>query len=182
MAIGGSFTGISQLEDILSLMADSGKFTAKVQELKDLEARAQKIVELAGPADQIVRLRAEVESKLQGADQAIAKANADAAAIVAAASKKASETAQNAEVKAQQIVREANAISEAAKALTAKLDRRVAEVEAKERSFAEERTKITAEDKRVRNEAQQLLGREQALNDRIERFKRAQEAARVELG
>ncbi len=81
--------------DVLSLIADPSKFSAKLNEFKAAKAAADESIALVGPAQEILSMRDQLKAELAAAQAALAQAERDAERRIAEA------TAQAARILAQ---------------------------------------------------------------------------------
>lgn len=156
MPIGGNFVNggqSDQLLSMLSILADPEKFKERLSQLQAAEKSAADMVALAGPADEIVALRAKAQQQFAEAansralaDGALLKAQSDSRQIVDEAERRGKEIIAKASAEAESIVLMANKTLEKAAAeskllferesdlarLEVELDRRLSELNAKE--------------------------------------------------
>ena len=85
MAMGGNFASGDNALQTLSLLADPTKLAERIQTLSEAEARAREIVNLAGPASDIIQLREEAikdraaaKAELHNAQKALESARLEA--------------------------------------------------------------------------------------------------------
>jgi hypothetical protein len=113
---GSAANSSSQLLDLLTLVANPDAYTQKVKDLEDLIAKNQAVLDLVGPASDILTLREEVRAEKVAAKQAVAEAKKKAAGIIADAEASAAEVAAVARTVADGLLIETEALNIAAKA------------------------------------------------------------------
>jgi len=72
--IDGSVPGANPLMDLLALVANPDAYATKVKALEEATARYNDAIALAGPASEIVALRAQISEDRAGAKEALADA------------------------------------------------------------------------------------------------------------
>lgn len=181
MSIGGSFTGGSQLEGMLKLLADPVKFTAKIDELKQAEERANAAISQVGHVNDILRLRNEAITLRASAAGEVSAAEERAQALMASAKKEAQAILDGAKSKADLLVaqaerdkRQAHDTVMAAEAKAAEARGLMKDVEAEQGRIHHARASL-AEDEKA------LVLREEEVEAKQVRILRAQQAARDAL-
>lgn len=125
--IDGTVGGANQLLDLLSVVSNPGVYEAKLKALQDATAQNQKLVELAGPASDILTLRDKLRVQNEEAASALSDAKAEAADKVAKAKKLADTIVNDATSKAQEILASATSKEDEAKAALVELNAKLAE-------------------------------------------------------
>lgn len=160
---GSAIGGTSQLFDLLKVVADPTTYEAKIAELNALIAKSEAVVQLVGPADEVLAAREEVKADKAEAKEALRVAKAKAADMVREAEEKVQRLEQDAQQRA----------NEQLKAVLVKLaDTAAAEAAAKEAADAARKAEAAAK----RNEAT-AKKRADELKDELEKARKAQEAA-----
>jgi|GEM_PF-4632999 len=105
-----SSTGINlpntgnQLSDLLAFITDPAAYKAKLDNLETAAKYANDRIALAGPADEILAIRADIASKQTQAEQALESAKATAADTVARATDEAVSIVADAKDQAKKLV------------------------------------------------------------------------------
>lgn len=107
MSLSGSFTtgggpGVN-IADLVMLISDDDKFKSRLKELSDIEAKAKEVVDVVGPASEIIQLREVAGKDRDEASKLLSDAIAKAEAIKEAASAEAKSIVSAAEVQASLI-------------------------------------------------------------------------------
>jgi hypothetical protein len=113
---GSAANSSSQLLDLLTLVANPDAYTQKVKDLEDLIAKNQAVLDLVGPASDILALREDVRAEKAAAKQVVAEAKTKAAGIISNAEASAAEVAAVARAAADALLIETEAANVAAKA------------------------------------------------------------------
>ena len=110
MAMGGNFASGDNALQTLSLLADPVKLAERIQTLSEAEARAREIVNLAGPASDIIQLREEAikdraaaKAELHNAQKALESARLEAQQLKEQTTATAAEMVRIAEARAAEI-------------------------------------------------------------------------------
>ena len=156
----------------LELLADPQKLQNKIAQLKAAEESAREQITLAGPASEILKIRAEIDGLKELAADALKGAKADAAEIVEEAKNEAMEILADAEAEASRVgiaaaeraAKTEEAHKEAAEVLAgnkkvtadlvqrektlnddqAKVDAAVADIESRESLLLQEKSKLAS--------------------------------------
>lgn len=121
--------GSGNLMELLSTVASDTGFAAKMKELKDATDRHQQLIDLVGPASEVLQIRDKLKADQDTADQLVAEKMAQAEKIIADAEAKANETLDVATDDADKIYQMAKAQQTAAEALSEQLSRAKADAE-----------------------------------------------------
>lgn len=158
--------GLSQ--STLELLADPKKLEKTLASLKEAQRQAQEVIDLAGPASEIITLRADAlaeaerqrevtEEAENEAGEKVADAEAEANQVVVAAKKKATGLVESAHEAKKEVEREAAEVIAAA-------ERKKAEVDAQQQS-------VTDAGYDLDRRANELSARESELDERDEELK-----------
>lgn len=110
MSIGSASIGPQGLgQSTLELLADERKLNKTLASLRTAQENAQKAIDLAGPATEIVAIRAQVGAELQKSQEVTAQAEKAGAEKIAAAEAEANEITSDAQQKAASIISAAEA-------------------------------------------------------------------------
>ena len=108
--------------DALELLANPTRLQAKIDSLKAAETSARAQIELAGPASEILKIRAEIDAIKEETSETLLQARAQVEALIQEAREDALKTVKDARQSADEIlagaekkVKEAEAISRGAK-------------------------------------------------------------------
>lgn len=110
MSISSSITGApvggeaAQVLTLLSVMADPVAYNKKLNDLIEATEANKKIVELVGPASEIVQIRKEIEEEKAAVKAELADARKQASTIVSDANKKAKTILADADQKSSNIL------------------------------------------------------------------------------
>lgn len=181
MSIGGSFTGASQLEGLLNVLADPAKFAAKLQELKDAEAKATETIILAGKAQEIVTIRAQIEGLLKQANDKLTNAEVQALHITEAAQEEAASIVEAARATADHLKADADLVSRLAAENHQKVAAELEALRGGQRDLATARVNLATEQRELSLAQQTLSADRAALEKSVGNFKRAQEIAQAAL-
>jgi hypothetical protein len=102
--IDGSVGSSNQLLDLLSVVSNPKVYEAKIQDLQDATDAYNKAIALAGPADEIVDLRAKAKADRDAAKAELSDAKAKASKALADANAQANNVILDATNKANDIV------------------------------------------------------------------------------
>lgn len=67
---------------LMAILENPELFKKRLEQLQETERKTQAVVDLAGPADEIVRMRAQIEEDKNASDQAIISAQEEAGSIL----------------------------------------------------------------------------------------------------
>jgi chromosome segregation ATPase len=178
----GSGGGSGDFLAVAALLADSGRLQALYKELEDKKAQAQAVIALAGPASEILQIRASIDSELESAKAEHRKAKEERDSIVASALAQAAQTTENAaqrsnsaRVDAAAILAEADRRLAAASAVKDGADKRLAEV-------ANQEVNLRVWEDKLKGQLADLLAQQSILNERVAALRAAEEQFRAVLG
>lgn len=118
-------------QSTLELLADPKKLDKTLKSLQDAQDRAQTAIDLAGPAEEIVAIRAKIETSLVESEEAAAAALEDAEAIVEEGNVQAQLIVDKATQEAGRIKQEAEDEVEKTKKIISTKENAIAAVELK---------------------------------------------------
>ncbi len=148
----------------LELLADPAKLQAKIDSLKAAEENAREQIALAGPASEILKIRADIDADREEAELALINAHAEAERLVAEASESARTIVAKANEQAAELNAQADEINGIAAGNLATSNVAAAAVE--------------ADNKKVAVRVEQLNGVEESLQQKADALEmRAQELA-----
>lgn len=124
MSISGSSISGGGTLLALELLANPTRFQAKIEQLKEAEDAAHKLIDLAGPASEILQIRSDIDADRAAAEKALAHAGENAKTIQRDAELRAAEMVQKAQA-------QADAIKEEARSRTAGIEKMEKDVTAK---------------------------------------------------
>ena len=110
----------NQLSDLLAFITDPAAYKTKLDNLEKAAKYANDRIALAGPADEILAIRADIASKQTQAAQELEDAKANIADLVARATEEAAAIVADAKDQANKLAAAAKTKTEAADALMAK--------------------------------------------------------------
>lgn len=164
MSIGAQSIGPQGLgQSTLELLADEKKLNKTLASLKQAQEDAQKAIDLAGPATEIVAIRAQVGAELEAAQEATAKAVADGQAIVDDAHGEAKKIVDAAHQKAAEVASE---FADEAAEKNKLLDERKSTIAAVERKLEQRAAQLQGERDQITRAQDQLDERGAALDAR----------------
>ncbi len=164
MSIGQSGVGPQGLSaSTLELLANPNKLEKTLQSLRDAQKQAQDVIALAGPASEIVTIRAEVDALKASAEEANAKALEDAAAIVEEANNQATLIKDKARQKAAEV---ANEYADEAAEKNKLLDERERAIAAVESKLDQRKATLQGEREQITRAQDQLDARGAELDAR----------------
>lgn len=102
----------------LELLANPTQLQAKIDSLKAAEESAREQIALAGPASEILRIREEIDGLKELAESNYDGAKADAEALVEEARKNATQIVSKAQAEAAKAVNDANEVAKQAEAMS----------------------------------------------------------------
>ena len=123
---GSSTNGTSQLFDLLAVVSKPDVYAAKLQALQDAADKNQALINLVGPASEIMSIRVQVDADKKAASDALSNAKTNANKIVADAKASAALITQAATDKANALIADTSAVNAQAKADQAELKKSVA--------------------------------------------------------
>lgn len=153
---GGNMAGASN--DLLEVLKNPEVFKKRLEQLQETERKTQAVVDLAGPADEIVRIRKQIEKDKTASEEELTAAQADTAEMMETAQANASTIVVQAQAEAEEIIA-------AAKELTIKSEE-VNQAAIKVSQTAVEQMKhVEQREKNLQVEWENYRGAEAALQD-----------------
>jgi chromosome segregation ATPase len=141
----------NQLSDLLAFITDPAAYKAKLDNLEKAAKYANDRIALAGPADEILAIRADIASKQTQAAQAFEDAKANIADITAKATAQADTTIADAKDQAKKLIdaakdktNAANALMEKAQAIQKQVDAALAAVAAMQADYEKKSASLDA--------------------------------------
>lgn len=153
--------GFGNFLSVASLLSNASALEAEYKKLSDAQAKAQAVIDLVGPAQDILRMRESIDAEQTAATQALVDAKQEAAELVKEARARAVAIVSGAEKAAAALNAEAEQSVVDAKALFAKAQLKVQEAEARNRAVTDAMTAASmrervAADAKTRAEAAQM--------------------------
>jgi chromosome segregation ATPase len=155
---------------MVALLSDPSRLEAEFARLNAAKASAQEVIDLAGPASEITKIRAEIDVLKAQSEQALADANTSAQAILARAEEERRHRISDGEAQAQQLAAQAtqqlvNAQAQAQQAQDAQAaaDAKAAEVARQESALQSDRAAVAAKETELKQREEQLAARVSAL-------------------
>lgn len=111
---GSSENGAEQLFNLLSVVSNPAEVKKRIDALNKAQADAQAVIDLVGPAQQVLSLREKAAKDADDAKKALSAANEKAEALIADANTQAAITIEGANASAQAVLADAKAKGDAA--------------------------------------------------------------------
>ena len=115
--------GSNQLLDLIAIVTNPEAYTAKLKVLQDAISEHKKLIDVVGPAKDIVELREKAASSAAEASAALAQAKVDAVNLVSEAKVQAKELSKVAQGKANDILAKAKAVDAEVQGKLAELEK-----------------------------------------------------------
>lgn len=155
--------GSGQSFDALELLANPQRLQAKIDSLKAAEESAREQIQLAGPAGEILSIRAEIDADRDAAQQALNDALDQAEAITSEAKTQAELIVDKATQEAGKQVGEAESRNAGAKLALEKAEGAIAAVESQKHALQVREDELGDAEIALQQKADELVSRENEL-------------------
>jgi len=149
---------------LLAVLENPELFKKRLEQLQETERKTQAVVDLAGPADEIVRMRKEIEADKEAAEVALSDALDQAEAIAAEAKGQAQLIVDKGTQEANRLTSEAESLRNSAAENSAAANSAVAAVEADKRANDTRAGELDGREASLQQQADALASREQELS------------------
>jgi hypothetical protein len=113
----GANKGMQEFLTVAHVLSNADALAAEYRKLSDAREQAQKVIDLVGPAEDILRMRASIDNEQTAATEALRAARTRAEGIASMAKLEASRTASAAQAAADAVRAEAEKTTAAARVL-----------------------------------------------------------------
>lgn len=180
MPIGGNFAGGDQALQTLELLANPKRLAEKLNELRSAQEGAQAVIDLAGPASEILKLRQEAAQDRAEAAKALEAANlekdsarASAAATLDQARSEAEKLILMAQSEAQTVQKAAEEQLKAANDLKAAAEDELKAAQEKQQVLTAELGRLKAIDASLNSELEVVRAQKKQLADAQDTLRKA---------
>ena len=173
--------GQSQSFAALELLANPSQLQAKIDQLKDAENSAREQIALAGPASEILSIRAAIDEDQAAAQQAVDTALDQAENITSEAKNQAELIVEKATQEANRLTSEAESRNEGAKLALNRAENDIAAVESEKRALQVRKDELDDVEATLHQRADELASREQELAGDRSRLATARDAINAAL-
>lgn len=181
-AAGAGIAGDSgQSMAALELLANPQRLQAKIDQLKAAEDSAREQIALAGPASEILSIRANIDADREAAQKALDDALDKSEAIVEEAKTQARLIVDKATQESAQLVSESESRNESAKLLLEKAQHTRASVESEQQKLKAKWEELDAYDKSLQQRAADLDQSKRSLEGDQARLAKARDAIEAAL-
>jgi cell division septum initiation protein DivIVA len=173
--------GQSQSFAALELLANPSQLQAKLDQLKSAEESAREQIALAGPASEILKIRAEIEDDQKAAQGGVDAALDQAENITSEAKNQAELIVEKATQEANRLTDEAASRNEGAKLALNRAENAMAAVESEKRALQVREDELGDVETSLHQRADELASREQELAGDRSRLATARDAISAAL-
>lgn len=173
--------GQSQSFAALELLANPSQLQAKIDQLKDAETSAREQITLAGPASEILSIRAAIDEDQKAAQEAVDNALDQAQSITDEAKNQAELIVEKATQEANEQVAEAASRNEGAKLALNRAENAMAAVESEKKALQVREDELGDVEAALHQRADELASREQELAGDKARLATARDAINAAL-
>jgi hypothetical protein len=181
MSGAGIAASSGQSFDALELLADPQRLKSKIDQLKAAEESAREQIALAGPASEILKIRAEIEDDQKAAQGAVDAALDQAESIASEAKTQAELIVEKATQEANKLIDEAASRNEGAKLALSRAENAMAAVESEKRALQVREDELGEAETLLHQKADALASREQELAGDRSRLATARDAINAAL-
>lgn len=178
---GGIAGGQSQSFDALELLANPQRLQSKIDSLKAAEESAREQIALAGPASEILSIRASIEDDQKAAQEAVDAALDQAESITSEAKNQAELIVEKATQEANTLVDQAASRNEGAKLALNRAENAIAAVESDKRALQVRKDELDDAEATLHQKAAELASREHELIGAQSRLATARDAINAAL-
>lgn len=171
----------SQSFAALELLADPTRLQSKIDQLKSAEESAREQIALAGPASEIISIRAGIDADQQAAQQAVDDALDQAQSLVDEAKNQAELIVEKAQQEASTLVDQAASRNDGAKLALSRAENAMAAVESEKRALQVREDELGDVESSLHQKADDLASREQELVGAQSRLAKARDAITAAL-
>ena len=167
--------------DLLAVLNNPEAFKQRLEQLQETERKTQAVVDLAGPADEIVRMRKEIEADKEASEVALNAALDKAESIVEEATNQARLIVEKGTQEAGNLTAEAQSLRDGEKLALTKAEGAIAAVESSKRTNEARAGELDRQESSLQQKADELASREQELAGDKSRLARARDAINAAL-
>jgi len=171
----------SQSFAALELLANPTQLQSKIDSLKAAEESAREQIALAGPASEILSIRAAIDEDQKAAQQAVDDALDQGEAITAEAKNQAALIVEKATQEANKLIEEAASRNEGAKLALNRAENAIAAVESDKRALQVREDELGDVEAALQQKAEELASRENELKGDRARLVTARDAINAAL-
>lgn len=171
----------SQSMAALELLADPQRLKSKIDSLKSAEETAREQIALAGPASEILSIRAAIDDEQKAAQEAINVALDQADSITEEAKNQAQLIVEKATQEENRLISEAESRNEGAKLALNRAENAMAAVESEKRALQVRKDELDDAEAVLHQKADELASREQELAGDKSRLAKARDAINAAL-
>lgn len=171
----------SQSMAALELLANPQQLQAKIDSLQSAEASAREQIALAGPASEILSIRAAIDADQAAAQQAVDAALDQAQSLVDEAKNQAELIVEKAQQEANTLTEQAASRNDGAKLALSRAENAIAAVESDKRALQVRKDELDDVEAVLHQRADELASREQELAGDKSRLAKARDAINAAL-
>ena len=176
---GGTMAGASS--DLLAVLNNPEVFKQRLEQLQETERKTQAVVDLAGPADEIVRMRKGIEADAEAAKVALDAALDKAESVVEEATNQAKLIVEKGTQEAGRLTAEAQSLHDGEKLALTKAEGAIAAVESAKRTNEARAGELDNQERSLQQKADALASREQELAGEKSKLAAARDAINAAL-
>lgn len=167
--------------DLLAVLNNPEVFKQRLEQLQETERKTQAVVDLAGPADEIVRMRKEIEADAEAAKVALDTALDKAESLVEEATHQAKLIVEKGTQEASELTAEAQSLRDGEKLVLARAESAMAAVESEKRTNEARAGELDNQERSLQQKADALASREQELAGEKSKLAAARDAINAAL-
>jgi hypothetical protein len=142
---GSPVGGANQLFDLLSVVSNPAEVKKRIADLQKAQADAEAVINLVGPAEQVIKFRDQAAKDKDAAAAILADAQGKADSMVASASTQAAAIIESANASVSNLLADAKAKNDAAAAAIAVVNKQQSDLKAAQDAIAQAAVQLNAQ-------------------------------------